>query len=235
MNALTKKLFWLYCFSLVSQCTSDQELSQCSFFVELQKMYELRHNQPSDINEHLPVLRDLATDCKSVVEIGLRDLVSTWAVLHGLSANSDAASRTYVGIDIETPPSNQLALAERLSIENGISFKFVKGNDMIVDIEPADMLFIDSLHTYCHLTYELEKFSQKINKYIALHDTSEPWGNRDDSAYHGDYSEYPATIARTKRGLWPAVVDFLSRHPEWSLQERHLNNHGLTVLKRSSN
>lgn len=99
MNALIKKLFWLYCFSLVSQCTSDQELSQCSFFVELQKMYELRHNQPSDINEHLPVLRDLAKDCKSAVEIGLRDLVSTWAVLHGLSANADATSRIYVGID----------------------------------------------------------------------------------------------------------------------------------------
>jgi len=93
------------------------------------------------------------------------------------------------------------------------------------------LLFIDSLHTYCHLTYELEKFSPKVSKYIAMHDTS--WDPTiDDPAYYGDYSEYPPEYDRTKRGLWPAVVDFLKRHPEWTLHERRLNNYGFTILKR---
>jgi len=50
-------------------------------------------------------------------------------------------------------------LAKRLSLGNGIAFEFWQANDMDVDIHSADMLFIDTLHTYCHLTYELEKFS----------------------------------------------------------------------------
>jgi len=60
----------------------------------------------------------------------------------------------------------------------------------------------------------------------------EPWGDRDGDDYFGDYSEYPAEYDRTKRGLWPAVQDFLQRHPEWSLYERHFNNHGFTILRR---
>ena len=31
------------------------------------------------------------------------------------------------------------------------------------------------MHTYCHLSYELDTFSPKVRKYIAMHDTSEPW------------------------------------------------------------
>jgi hypothetical protein len=104
---------------------------------------------------------------------------------------------------------------------------------MTLDIPPVDMLFIDSLHTYCHLTCELEKFSPKVGKYIAMHDTSAPWGMMDDDQYHGDYSEYEPSFDRTKRGLWPAVVDFLGRHPEWSLYQRNLYSHGFTVLGRT--
>ena len=33
-------------------------------------------------------------------------------------------------------------------------------------------------------------------------------------------------------GLWPAVEDFLEKHPEWVLHERYTNNNGLTILKR---
>jgi len=103
---------------------------------------------------------------------------------------------------------------------------------MTIEMEPVDMIFIDSLHTYCHLTYELETFSPKVAKFIAMHDTSEPWGDAEDDTYHGDYSEYPAWIDRTKKGLWPAVEDFLARHPEWKLKSRVFNRHGFTVLER---
>ena len=35
-----------------------------------------------------------------------------------------------------------------------------------------------------------------------------------------------------KKGLWPAVVEFLQEHREWDLKERFTNNNGLTVLYR---
>jgi len=200
---------------------------------ELKAQYEYSWQTPSDINEHLPLLRQLASECSSVVEVGMREMVSSWGLLMGLS-ESPYENRSYLGFDLEYPPLKTLQLAQKLAQRNGIAFHFSQKNDMIVDVIEADLLFIDSLHTYCHLTYELEKFSSTINKYIALHDTSEPWGDQDDTEYHGDYSEYPADINRTKRGLWLAVEDFLDRHPEWILEARHVNNHGFTILKRVS-
>ena len=202
--------------------------------VELKRQYDWHCTHSSDIYEHIPVLHSLAQQCTSVTEIGLRDMNSTWGVLQGLNENSKQ-NRVYTGIDLEHPPHQIFNLAQRLAKENGIEFNFVQANDMDIDIQPTDLLFIDSLHTYAHLTYELEKFSPKALKYIAMHDTDEPWGFIDDfQQYFGDRSEYPSTIDRNKRGLWQAVVDFLESHPEWVLHERRINNHGFTVLKRVS-
>jgi hypothetical protein len=191
--------------------------------------------QTSDIHEHVPVLRQYASECSSVIEIGLRTMNSSWGILQGLSENS-SLHRSYLGIDLEQPADFLLNQARDLAQKNGISFDFWQANDLFIDIKPTEMLFIDSLHIYCHLTYELEKFSPKVSKYIIMHDTSDPWGSIDDfQQYHGNRSEYPEFIDRHKRGLWQAVEDFLARHPEWVLHERRLNNHGLTVLKRISN
>ena len=177
------------------------------------------------------MLRNLASQCSSVIEIGVRHMVSTWGILQGLS-ESICVHRSYLGIDLAPSPEHIFQQAKQLAQANGISFDFWIANDMDIDIELVDMLFIDTLHTYCHLTYELEKFCPKVRKYIAMHDTSEPWGNRDGDDYFGDYSEYPVHYDRNKRGLWPAIEDFLQRHPEWYLYERRFNNHGFTILRR---
>ncbi len=198
---------------------------------QLRQQYTFAFTDPSDINQHIPTLRDLAKQCSSVVEIGLRSMVSTWGILQGL-AESPFSNRSYLGIDIAIPPLDRLNLANNLAEANGISFQFGQADDRTIMIDPTEMLFIDSLHTYCHLTYELETFSSQVSKYIAMHDTSEPWGEADDTEYHGDYSEYPDEYDRTRRGLWPAVQDFLQRHPEWMLYRRDCNNHGFTILKR---
>lgn len=201
-------------------------------YTELKNLYDFHCINPTDINEHLPVLRELTLECQSVVEIGVRNMVSTWAILQGLSENHPSPP-FYLGIDLSYPPLESLTKATSLAKSNGIYFKFWQVNDMTIEMIQTDLLFIDSLHTYCHLTYELEKFSSQVAKYIVLHDTSEPWGELDDTDYYGDYSEYPSHIDRTKRGLWPAVVDFLDTHPEWSLHQRYFNLHGFTILKRN--
>lgn len=204
-----------------------------SYQQQLQKMYEKHTTEWSDIYEHLPTLRDLAKECPMVAEIGVRSMNSTWGVLLGLSENP-SPFRSYLGIDLNLPPVEIFHKAKNLAVRNHIAFDFRVANDMDIDIEPVDLLFIDSLHTYAHLTYELEKFSPKTKRYIALHDTDAPWGNVDDHEYHGDFSEYPPHIDRTKRGLWPAVSDFLDSHPEWKLHRRYRNNHGFTILVRQS-
>lgn len=201
---------------------------------DLSYEYLAHCKRQSDINEHIPTLQQLATECASVVEIGVRSVVATWGILKGLSDNN-LSTKSYLGIDLVYPNAKTFKHAKNIALANNIKFNFIAKNDMLLNLEPVDMLFIDSLHTYCHLTYELEKFSPSVNKYIALHDTSAPWGDTDDSTYHGNYTEYPKHINRIKRGLWPAVEDFLASHPEWVLYKRYFNNHGFTILKRIAN
>lgn len=198
---------------------------------KMEEGYQFYSEKTSDINEHLPVLRQVASECASVVEIGLREMVSSWGLISGL-IDSPYPEKRYLGIDIAGPDYPSLQRMQKAVSKEKIAFEVWTANDMHIDIPEVDLLFIDTLHTYCHLTYELEKFSSKAQKYIVMHDTSEPWGDQNEDIYKGDYSEYPDWIDRTKQGLWPAVVDFLERHPEWTLQERRLNNHGLTILKR---
>lgn len=198
---------------------------------ELYDQFVFHCSHPSDINEHLPLLRELARECGSVVEIGVNEIVSTWGLIQGLS-ESIQRPLSYTGIDLKYPALNTLFLFDRLAESNEIAVQFWQANDFDIDIETTDMLFIDSWHTYRHLTYELEKFSPQVRKYIAMHDTSEPWGDMDEPCYLEEIPAYPPHISPHKQGLWPAVEDFLMAHPEWRLKERRLNNHGLTVLER---
>lgn len=196
---------------------------------ELKNRYELACDTPSDINEHVYTLRCLASECSSVAALGAKVMVSSWGLLQGLSCSSNMA-RSYLGIDDEFPPFDTFIEAQRLARGNGIAFDFWKCNELKIDIPPVDLLFIDSMHTYCHLTYQLETFSSQIGKYIVMHDTS--WGDYDDPRYRGDFSEYPPGYDRKKRGLWLAIEDFLRRHNEWIIYARYRNNYGLTILKR---
>lgn len=198
---------------------------------DLFEQYLYYCEKPSDIQSHIPTLKNLGTQCISVAEIGLRDMISTWGILQGLAENP-ADNKFYIGVDLAMPPYKSLSLAKRLSSDHDIKFTFLLKNDMEINLPIIDMLFIDSLHTYAHLTYELEKFSPQVQKFIALHDTSSPWGEQDDTEYHGDRSEYPSFINKNKRGLWPAVEDFLKNHPEWELYQKSFNDHGFTILKR---
>lgn len=229
-----RKVVWYIFYLSLMLCSLPETIhGSISAQEQLYNQYEYICDQHSDIQRHIPRLRNLALECSSAVEIGIRGMVSSWGILQGLAENQFSNCR-YIGIDIAMPPLDSLQLARKLAKENGISYEFWKKNDMTIDIPPVDMLFIDSLHTYCHLSYELEKFAPKVSKYIAMHDTSEPWGGLDDFEYTGNRSEYPKWIDRNKRGLWAAVEDFLARHPEWVLFDRYYDDHGFTVLKRIS-
>ena len=201
-----------------------------SDFQDLDVLYKHFCVTPGNINEHLPTHYRFTQECNSVVEIGVETMISTWAFLYGLKPGGK-----YIGIDLKYPPVEKFILAKLCAEKKGLDFNFFAKSDMLVspeEIGNVDLIFIDSLHTYCHLTYELEKFSHLAQKYLSFHDSSFPWEYIDDDQYRGDYSEYPEWYDRTKRGVWPAIEDFLLRHHEWELIERHTNNNGFTVLKR---
>jgi hypothetical protein len=205
-------------------CTNSGEV--------LDEQYKIHAEETSDINEHLPTLYELAKDCNSVAELGVRSMVATWAFLKGLKDSTVKGEKSYHGVDLDGPPADKLKTAESLAKGVGIKFSFTASNDLEVELGDKDLIFIDTLHTYCHLSKELKKFAPTAKKYIALHDTSDPWGSTDQP---NTYNIVEQGCDPNKHGLWLAVEDFLKDNQnEWELLKRYENNHGLTVLKRKN-
>jgi hypothetical protein len=184
--------------------------------------YNHRKNTPSDINEHIETLKNYASECEHITEMGVRTVVSTWAFL-------EANPKKLISIDINPCPIEEAA---KLAGDAGIDFKFIQASTLEIEIEETDLLFIDTWHVYQQLKQEFKLHCDKARKYIILHDTT-TFGERGESG-----SEMKINIMTNQmevipfRGLWPAVEEFLQEHPEWKVKERFTHNNGLTVLER---
>jgi hypothetical protein len=189
----------------------------------LEEVYDHYLKQESDINQHLPTLKKYAEECKSVTEMGVRWIVSTYAFLM-------AKPEKLVSIDIQHPSTWEvdLSIVEGIAKDQNCDFKFILGSTLELEIEPTDLLFIDTWHAYKQLKAELTLHSSKAQKYIILHDTTTYAFNDEDS-----YREWGDEWRGDGKGIWPAVVEFLQEHSEWVLHEKFDNNNGLTILKRN--
>lgn len=172
----------------------------------LEDEYTRRCELQTDINRHLPMLSYLANNVRHITEFGIREGHSTVALAYG-------HPQEMVSYDIEMPPIN---LIEMLKIE--LNYKFFIGNSIEVEIEPTDLLMIDSYHTYEHLTKELTLHAGKVGKYIVIHDTITFGTIGEDGS---------------RPGLLAAIREFLQSNPEWKFHYHSNLNNGLTVLERA--
>ena len=120
----------------------------------------------SDINEHIATLHDLANECASITEFGVRSGVSTRAFL---------ASRADVVISYDIEHNDyvqQLFLQDR----RGVNAYYTIRNTNNASALMTDLLFIDSEHTATQLLKDLS-FSFLAKKYIVLHDTTTYFSN----------------------------------------------------------
>lgn len=167
-----------------------------------------------DMTEHMPTLLRYASECDHIIEMGVRYVVSTWAFLLAkpkklISYDIAPPSRFDASIQIE-----DIVEAARL---NGTEFVFILDNTLTVTIEETDLLFIDTLHNYSQLKYELLYHGNKARKYIIMHDTH-------TYGYYGEMLD--------PKGLVPAIDEFLEANPHWRRKEVFENCNGLTVLER---
>jgi hypothetical protein len=211
-------------------------------FPSIHECYDYQFSVGTEQNrDQASSLRGLARECASVLELGVRNFFSCCYLLKGL-AESKAPCRSYTGIDL--CPLDRIALEQfiRWAEQANIAFQVLQANDLAVRPgSPIDLLHIDSYHTYLHLSCELEQYSPFARKAILIHDTHHPYGFRDEDQEEienkGIYevnhaNQYSACFSREKRGIWPAVEDFLARHPEWTLERRSCIGTGLSILKR---
>ena len=172
-------------------------------------------------------------ECKTILETGVRGCVSSWALVHGL-LNNKSDTKSILLNDIS--PCNIDELLKRTKgLPISVEYKWVNNLELEVQ-KNVDLTFIDTWHVYGQLKRELDKFSKVTNKYIIMHDTSvDEWEGesirlQSDIDTQVKFSGFPRD--EITRGLWPAISEFLSAHPEWTLHQRFTNNNGLTILKR---
>ena len=198
----------------------------------IQTVYEKKCAHPSDINEHLPTLRQYASDCTHVTECGVRGAVSCYALADGIRGKNDAR---IVLVDLDECEAIEYFVD--CCDDEKIRATFHKESDLTCPIEDTELLFIDTWHVYGHLKRELARWHSHVQKYIILHDTTVD-GEYGESLRVGwnILEQSKATgipVEEIAKGLWPAVEEFLKEHPEWSLKDRFTNNNGLTVLVRT--
>ena len=190
-------------------------------------------NIPSDINEHLPTLYNYATKCESVLELGVRGCISSWAFTYGLLNNNKSVKEIFLN-DIEKCDISEL-LDTTKELDIKINYEWI--NDLELELNKNyDLTFIDTWHVYGQLKRELEKYSKITNKYIIMHDTTV------DEIYGETIRMFMNSLEQSQKtgipvgeincGLWPAVEEFLRNNPNWVLKERYTNNNGLTILER---
>jgi hypothetical protein len=172
---------------------------------------------PCDINCHLYTLMGYAMGCQHITELGVRWVVSTWAFLA-------AQPNTLISVDIERWENVDEALV--MAHRNGINMQFVLQDTTNPQymIEPTDLLFIDTLHTYKQLSIELAKHGNQSRRYIIMHDTAS-FGRKDEQ-----YSS--CTPNWGIQGLIPAIEGFLRTNPHWRTVNQFNHNNGLTILER---
>lgn len=182
-----------------------------------------------DPDLHTTLLR-YAKECNHITEFGVRWVESTFSFLLGKPSK-------LVSVDVDHPSihndgASNLNQAIAYAEEYGIDFSFIQADNLTLTIEPTDLLFIDTEHSYLQLKHELNRHSGKVNKYIIMHDTethdfvdSHSYGRRSllTEIDPGDY---------TKCGLGLAISEFLEKNSNWILREKVTTGQGLTILER---
>ncbi len=130
--------------------------------MSLDAAYALARTEPSDIVDHVPTLAGLVhkLDAQHVIELGVRSGVSTIAFLWALSATGGRLT----SVDVNPAPHFDAP-----------NWTFIQGDDLAVavQLDRADIVFIDTSHYYLHTLAELERYVLLVNPggRIVLHDT----------------------------------------------------------------
>ena len=194
---------------------------------------EILCRRPSDINEHLPTLFNYARECESVIELGVRGCVSSWAFLYGLLNNNKANKKLLLNDLTECNVNELVNVARSLNVQ----VNYVWIDDLKLEVDGMyDLTFIDTWHIYGQLKRELDKFSKITRKYIIMHDTEidgiqgETIRNNWDAVKQSQETGF--TVEEINSGLQKAIDEFLESNKDWRIKEVYKNNNGLTILER---
>ncbi len=179
--------------------------------MDWKQIYDEYCANPSDLNEHLPTLYNLALECNSIVEFGVGFGKSTRAFIYALTTTLG----TLNSYDIKLHDGVEELFQQ--AKEDGLAALFHLQSTLECDINETDLLLVDSHHVYSQVKGELDRHSDKIKKYIAFHDTQ----------LYGISGQDHASV-----GIMPAINEWMDAHPQWKIKQEYYNNNGLLVVER---
>ena len=94
---------------------------------KIDNVYKRLCETPSDINEHLPTLFDLAGQCQHVCELGVRGVISSWALVRGLPKGATLFMNDITPCDVTD-------IKNVAKTEKNIDVEFVQGDDLKIDL-----------------------------------------------------------------------------------------------------
>tara|TARA_Y100000296_G_C5108576_1_gene223900 strand:- start:68 stop:721 length:654 start_codon:yes stop_codon:yes gene_type:complete len=183
-------------------------------------------DEKSDMWYHFNTLAATAKNSDSVVELGVRGIVSTWALLYGLAISNSrlidhidykklsiTSVKTLISYDINDPSEYGGNIEEVYDIaqENDVNFSFKKANTLEIELDPCHTIFFDTDHTYEQLSQELKLHGNKASRYLMFHDTTE-----------------------LGKLIVPAINEFLEENSEWTVLKIENMCNGLVVLAKRS-
>ena len=150
----------------------------------MRKENKMGFSYDSAIVEHIPRLREAARRAKIIIEMGLyRANGSTMAFQEGFSENKSGL--LWVGIDVDlskmkyTPTDLRFRLLKGSTIETSTVESVQKmllneAKDRGDDYTTADVIFIDTIHTYEQMKRELELWGKLASNDVLwmFHDTN---------------------------------------------------------------
>jgi hypothetical protein len=212
----------------------------------LDLIYDFVRWFPSDICDHLPILKYYASKCKTVCELGTNDFTSTIALLSGFPdhlltvdvAHPDMFALSFEPFNPSLEKTDEplvikitLDLMLQLAAINRVDLHFKQISSLEFSFNSVDLLFIDTLHTYTQLSRELRLHDSKVKKYIILHDTA-LFAEKGQDAKDED-GNYLCPEWETK-GLGHALEEFLENpYTGWVIENHIEQCNGLTILKRA--
>lgn len=177
----------------------------------LESLYDRAVNTNTDINQHVPKLKELAEQCSHVTDIGMRPDVSSIGLLAGQPETM---------LHFLPPRHAPRPWAKRddyAHVRGNTDVRVFNGNTPAIDLpEETDLLFLDTKHTANQIYLELTKYAPRVRRYIVRHDT----------AIFGDTGEDGGP------GLKVGIRQYIRDHQEWSIVYETDQQYGLMVLSR---
>lgn len=178
--------------------------------ISIEEIYQAKCRENSDICQHLPTLKAYAEKCESIIELGVRSIVSTWAFLAAKPMRLISVDfyhpRHYKDYD---PGGCNLELVMDLANEQGTYFEFMQHDSVTAKVPSCDLMFFDTLHTHVQLKNELEAHAKNVKRFLIFHDTE-----------------------TYKEELIPAIKEYMQQNPVWDVALMLSNNNGLLILER---